>query len=84
MLEESTAVQYLLRRGEIKHARSAVLTLGRVRCGEPGIVIEACVQAIDNLDELDRLIERSVHVKSWQELFDGATPDTPLMLSART
>ncbi len=71
MLEESTAVQYLLRRGAIKHGRSVLLKQGPIKFGEPDATTRARIEAIDNLDQLDRLLERLMLVNSWQELLEG-------------
>jgi hypothetical protein len=83
-LEESTAVQYLLRQGAIRALRSILLRQGRIKFGEPDAAIEAQVEALDDLDQLRRLSVRLILVNSWQQLIDGLMPDTPLMIPART
>jgi hypothetical protein len=70
MLEESTSVQYLLRQGAIRELRKLLLRLGRSRFGEADSATGARIEAIDNLDELERLHERSLLVSTWQELFN--------------
>jgi len=69
MLEESTAVQYLLRQGAIREVRKLVIRLGR-RLGEPDATTAARLEAIGDLDELERLCERLPLVSTWPELFD--------------
>jgi hypothetical protein len=71
VLEESTYYQYILRKGAIRHTRQLLLRLGRTKLGEPDSATAARIEAIDNLDQLDRLSERLLLVGSWQELLDG-------------
>jgi hypothetical protein len=71
VLEESTYYQYILRKGAIRHTRQLLLRQGRVKFEEPDAATVARIEAIDNLDQLDRLSERLLLVGSWQELLDG-------------
>ncbi len=71
-LEDSSTYQYILRKGAIRHTRQLLLRLGRAKLGEPGAAAVARLEAIDDLDQLDRLSERLLLVGSWQELLGGA------------
>jgi predicted transposase YdaD len=54
--------------GRLEEARQLLLRLGRKRFGAPDAEIEAAVQAIDDLERLESLMERVIEVASWQEL----------------
>jgi hypothetical protein len=71
ILEESSYYQLILEKGAIRQSRKLLLRLGRGRLGEPDAATVARVEAIDDLDELERLCERASLVGSWQELFGG-------------
>jgi hypothetical protein len=71
VVEESTTYQWIMEKGAIRHGRKMLLAQGRVKFGEPDAATRARIEAIDNLDQMDRLIERLILVNSWQELFEG-------------
>ena len=58
--------------GALREARKIVLRQGRIRFGQPRAAEEAALQAISDLDRLERLSDQLVTVASWQELL--ATP----------
>ena len=54
--------------GELRHARKMVLRLGRQKFGAPTPEVEAAVQAIADLDRLDRMSDRLFNAATWQDL----------------
>ena len=60
-----------MQKGEVRHARKMLFVQGRAKFGEPDTASQLRLLGLDDLEVLDRLIERSVHVNSWQELFEG-------------
>jgi predicted transposase YdaD len=75
-MEESVTYQAIIAKGEARGkahgVRDTILRQGRIRFGEPGPEIQAAIQAITDLAQLERLSERLLLVSSWQELL--ATP----------
>ncbi len=57
-----------LEKGKITGARTILLRLGEVRFGKPDKSIRAAIEAIDDLDRLEKLTERILSAKSWREL----------------
>jgi hypothetical protein len=70
VVEESTTYQWIKKQGALDEARKLLLRQGRGRFGEPDPAAAARVQAVNSLDELERLHERSLLVSTWQELFN--------------
>ena len=69
-MEESATYQAIIARGMRKATCTTLLKLGRIKFGPPSEQIEAALQAITDLERLDRLTERLLFVSSWQELLD--------------
>ena len=67
-LEESSTYQMLLDRGRIDEARRLVLRRGQKRFGPPGEETRKAIEAINDLDRLERLSDRLLAVSSWAEL----------------
>ena len=57
-------------KGEIKGMRRTIFRQGQVRFGVPGEAIRAALNAITDLDRLERMSERLLTASSWQELLD--------------
>jgi hypothetical protein len=55
-------------KGEGKAARRLILLVGRKLIGDPDTQTLAVLDAINDLDRLDRMANRLPDVKSWQEL----------------
>jgi hypothetical protein len=68
LLQESSSYQLILEEGGIKEARKIVLRLGRIRFGTPDEMTRETIEAIDDLDRLERLSERLLTASSWAEL----------------
>ena len=75
-MRESTAYQFILdegrAEGRAEEARRILLRLGRKQLGAADEATEAALQAVSDLDRLERLSERLLEVSTWQELL--ATP----------
>jgi hypothetical protein len=69
-MHESTTYQYILDEGRTDEARKILLRQGRKRFGPATAQVEAAIQALTDLDRLERLSERLLDVTSWQELLD--------------
>jgi hypothetical protein len=57
-----------LQRGEIKEARKLLFRLGRKRFGRLDKGTRAAIEAIDDLERLERLSERLLTASSWADL----------------
>jgi hypothetical protein len=70
MFEVTDSATYwvILEEGMIKEAVSMLLRLGRRRLGPPVPAIEARIQAITKLEEIEKLLDRLLDVSSWEEL----------------
>jgi predicted transposase YdaD len=56
------------RKGEIKGARKLLFHLGRARLGRLDKTTRAAIEAIDDLERLERLSERLLTATSWADL----------------
>ena len=72
IIEDSSAYQIILDRGEMKSLHETILHLGHKRFGQPEEATLAALKAITDLERLKRLRERLLEAGSWQELL--ATP----------
>jgi predicted transposase YdaD len=70
-MEESVTYQAIVRKGGLREAHAILLRQGRKRFGPPEPDITAAVEAITDLDRLERLSERLLDVSSWQDLLAG-------------
>jgi hypothetical protein len=69
-MEESTTYQLIMRQGAARYARSVISRQGRKRFGPPDTAAEAAVQAVEDLDRLDRMIERLPEATGWPDLLE--------------
>lgn len=71
-MRESSTYQAILSEGEakgrIEEARKTILTLGRKRLGELSPTVQASLDAVLDVDSLDKIIERILDVETWDEL----------------
>jgi hypothetical protein len=67
-MRESSGYQLILDEGFVLEARKLLLRQGRRKFGPPAAEVEATIQAIDDLDRLERMSERLLDVTTWQEL----------------
>jgi len=85
-IEESSVYQRIFAKGEAKgraegeakgraeEARQALLHLGSKRLGQPDERVRTRLDAIDDLDGLNVLLERMLDVSSWDELLAVVDP----------
>jgi hypothetical protein len=66
MLKEGREVG--LREGRIKGARKILIHQGRIRFGRLPKATRATIEAIDDLDRLERFAERILTATSWDDL----------------
>jgi hypothetical protein len=59
------------REGRIKEARRIVIRQGRIRFGRLPRATRAAIEAIDDLDRLEHLVERILTATSWDDLLAG-------------
>ena len=71
-MEESTTYQAIITRGRIDEARKILLRQGSKRFAPADARARAAVEAITDIDRLEKLTERLLDVSSWDELL--ATP----------
>lgn len=71
-MKESTTYQAILEEGEaragLKGERRLILMQGTSRFGPPSPQVTAAIEAIDDLDRIERLALRLLEVASWEEL----------------
>lgn len=60
-----------MREGEIKAMRSTLLRQGEIRFGLPSESISTSLKRIEDLDFLERLSEKVLKARSWEELLDN-------------
>ncbi len=75
-IEESSVYQGIFAKGRAEgraeEAREAVFRLGGKKLGQPSAQVRSKVDAIDDLDRLNTLLERILDVSSWDELLAAA------------
>lgn len=65
---ESGAYQIIVEEGRLSEARRLVMSLASERLGEPDSATRGQIEAIDDLDRLERLVRATFTTSSWQEL----------------
>ncbi len=71
-MRESSSYQAILEEGGMEMAQKMILRLGRQKFGAPSDAILTAVQAITDLQRLERISDRILTVSNWDELL--ATP----------
>ncbi len=69
-MRESESYMGILEEGAIEHTKQLIVQLGRKMFGVPDESAMATLTAMEDLDHLDRIHERIVEVKNWQELLE--------------
>lgn len=67
-MQESGTYQLILEEGAIKHTRELILRLGREQIGDPTDKQQNKLQAIDDLERLDRIAVKVLTAKNWDTL----------------
>jgi predicted transposase YdaD len=77
-IEESSVYQGIFAKGRAEgraeEARDALLRLGGKKLGKPSERVQTRLDAIDDLDRLNALLERILDVSSWDELLAVVDP----------
>jgi hypothetical protein len=68
LLRESSLYEVLLDEGRVHEARKLILRLGQARFGPPGEETRKAIEAIADLEPLERLFDRLLSVSNWSEL----------------
>jgi hypothetical protein len=69
-MRESDTYLAILDEGSERQAKRIVLLQGEERFGPPGDATKARLEAITDLERLDRIAVRLLHASNWQELLD--------------
>jgi predicted transposase YdaD len=67
-MRESSGYQLILDEGAVLEARKLLLRQGGRKFGAPSPEVEAAVQAIADIDRLERMSDRLLDVTTWQDL----------------
>jgi hypothetical protein len=70
MMEESDTYLMILEQGQEKRAKKDILLVGQARCGAPDESTKARLDAITDLERLDRMLLQALTAASWQEILD--------------
>jgi hypothetical protein len=70
MMEESDTYLMILDQGQEKRAKKDILLVGEKRFGAPDESVKAQLDAITDLDRLDRMLLKSITTASWKEILD--------------
>jgi hypothetical protein len=69
-MQESDTYLMILDEGQEKHAKRAVLLVGEERFGAPDEAVKTSLEAITDLERLDRMLRRAVKAAGWREILD--------------
>jgi len=67
-MRESDTYQAILDEGRVESSQRTLLRLVRKRLGDPDEATQNTILGINDLDRLDRLLDRYLEVTTWQEL----------------
>jgi hypothetical protein len=77
-MKESSTYRAILEEGKAEEAHKLLLLQGRDRFGEPPAKVVALLDAITELNQLEALMLRVQHAKTWEELLGAnGTPRPP-------
>jgi hypothetical protein len=69
-MHESDTYLMILDEGQEKYAKKAIRIVGQQRLGPPDESVRAQLDAITDLDRLDRMLRSAVTAGRWQEILD--------------
>ncbi len=69
-MEESDTYLMIVDEGQVKYAKKAVLVAGEKRLGAPDASAKARLEAITDLERLDRMFHRAFDAAGWDEILD--------------
>ena len=70
---ESSAYRVIVEEGRVTEARRLIIALGTERLGPPSVTDVRMIEAIDDVDALERLARRVLTASTWQELLASAS-----------
>jgi len=70
-MRESSTYQAILLEGRVEEAQRLILKLGGKRFGPPGLAVHFAVDAISDLGQLEKLLERLIDASDWDDVFTG-------------
>jgi hypothetical protein len=70
IMQESDTYLMILEEGQEKQAKKAILLVGGRRLGSPDESTKTRLNAITDLERLDRMLLQAVTAASWQEILD--------------
>jgi hypothetical protein len=73
-MEESATYQAIIAKGQAAGMREILLRQGTERFGRPGAEVRSAIDAVSDVEQLERLGVRLLHVSSWDELLAPAHP----------
>ena len=73
-MRESVTYQAILAEGRADEARRMLRLVGRDKFGEPSAQAEAAIDALMDVDRLERLIIQVRHAASWHKLLGLPAP----------
>jgi hypothetical protein len=73
-MKESSTYQAIVEEGALQEARQLLMLVGKERLGKPDTATAAAINAIADVRQLEELVRRAVHVRTWHELFGQPTP----------
>jgi hypothetical protein len=69
-MQESDTYLAILDEGQAKLARKYILIVGEERIGPPDEAVKTQLEAITDLERLDRMLRRALKAASWQEIVE--------------
>lgn len=73
-MKESSTYQFIIEEATLQEARRSVMLVAQERLGEPDMATAAAINAIADVRQLEELMRRAVHVRSWRELIGQPPP----------
>jgi hypothetical protein len=67
-MEESMTYQAIVRKSRLAEARRFLFLIGEEQLGPPSEAARTAVNALEDVDRLEQLGKRLLHVDSWEEL----------------
>jgi predicted transposase YdaD len=72
-MKESVTYQATVEEGRILELHRILLRLGHIRFGKPDASVKAALEGIEDLQRLEKLSERLLHVSTWEELLETSS-----------
>ena len=69
-MHDSDTYLAILDEGALKQMRKVVLRLGQRRLGSASEDVVTAIMGIDDLERLNRLLDKTLEVSNWQELLE--------------